>query len=174
MLPLDRLAAAGDEIIPMSAARELERTLRQVAEAAAEAVGLGIYDLVFKRSGPRWKLQVFLSRDDASVSLEDCERVSRQLSRELDVLDLIPHAYDLEVSSPGIDRPLRRAEHWASSVGERVRVKWRDADGKVHVDIARLAAFDDRASKARLDPDEGTSIDVPLDSVLQARIHVEW
>lgn len=145
--------------------------LRELARQVVEAEGLELYDLVFKRSGPRSKLQVFLNRPGGNVGLDDCERVSRQLSRELDVVDPIAHAYDLEVSSPGIERPLLQRWHWERALGERVNVRWRDEDGRTRSSVARLDSVDDTHAALR-DGDEITR--VAFDRVLAARIHVDW
>jgi ribosome maturation factor RimP len=108
---------------------------------------------------------------DRPVGLTDCERVSRQLSRELDVSDPIAHAYDLEVSSPGIERVLREAWHFERAVGESVAVRWRDESGRARTDIGVL----ERVDEVRLVLQSRESvITVDLDAVLSARIHVEW
>lgn len=156
----------------MAGKDQVEKTVYRLTEEIAHACGVSLYDVVFRRSGPRWKLQVFLARDGAQVSLEDCERVSRQLSRELDVHDPIPAPYDLEVSSPGIERPLRRAAHFDSVVGSRVRIKWRSSEGAASVAVGELTGFEDGV--ARLREADGTEHEVPLESVLNAKVHVEW
>ena len=102
------------------AADSIEVTVREIAHRAASAVGVGVYDVVFVQNGPRWVLTVYLDRPEG-VDLADCQAVSEQLGAELEVDDPIPHAYTLEVSSPGLDRPLRTPEHWKRAEGERVR-----------------------------------------------------
>lgn len=151
-----------------------ESDLRKIAERAATPFGLEVYELVYRRAGPRWKLQLFLSRSDGIVSLDDCERVSRQFSRELDATDPIPHGYDLEVSSPGLDRALSAGWHWERAVGEKVRVRWRDSDGKVRTEVLALREWNDEDSTATLVSDDGRFTVVALRDVLQARVHVEW
>ena len=158
----------------MGSTRDIEGTVRAIAERAAADAGVGLYDLVFRRMGPRWKLQIFLWRPDGPVSLEDCERVSRQVSRELDVEDPIPHGYDLEVSSPGLERPLRAPWHWKQTIGDRVRVRFRDDRGKARTTIAVLEAVDEAAGTVTLGSRDETAIVLPLDSILAARVHVEW
>ena len=151
---------------------KLEARLWAIAERVAAGEGVELYDLSFRRSGPRAKLQVFLSRPEGEIGIDDCERVSRQLSRELDVEDPIPQSYDLEVSSPGIERPLRLPWHWARAVGSAVHVKYRGADGKARTAVGALenAGGESVAVKAA----DGTLIEIPLSAVLAARIHVEW
>jgi ribosome maturation factor RimP len=145
--------------------------LGDLARRVVESVGLELYDVVFRRSGPQSKLLIFISRPSGSVSLDDCERVSRQLSRELDVIDPIAQPYDLEVSSPGMERPLRQHWHWERAVGERISVRWRGEDG---VSSSLVAVLDGVcATHATLRGSDGV-VEIPLDRVLSARIHVDW
>jgi ribosome maturation factor RimP len=96
--------------------------LRVLAESAAAARGLSLFDLEQRLSGRRWWFRVTLDREDGTVTLEDCEAVSRHLSALLDVEDVVPHAYDLEVSSPGVERPLRGLRDFERFKGQRARV----------------------------------------------------
>jgi ribosome maturation factor RimP len=96
--------------------------LRTLAESAAAANGLGLFDLETRLSGRRWWIRVTLDREDGPVTLADCESVSRHLSVLVDVEDVVPHAFDLEVSSPGVERPLRSLRDFARFRGQRARV----------------------------------------------------
>ncbi len=97
-------------------------TLRNLAEATARSYGLELFDLDYRLSGRRWWIRVTLDREDGNVGITDCENVSRHLSVQLDVEDLIPHAYDLEVSSPGVERPLREIRHFQRFEGQPARI----------------------------------------------------
>ena len=100
--------------------------VEQVAEVAARVAGthgLEIFDVQFRREASGMVLRVRLDRPgpaasaDECVSVDDCARVSRDLSAVLDVEELIPTAYTLEVSSPGLDRPLRHADDYRRFAG---------------------------------------------------------
>ena len=158
----------------LSSTQAVEQEIREIAERAAAAAGVAVYDVVYRRTGPRWKVQIFLWREGAPVSLEDCEKVSRQVSRELDVEDPIPHRYDLEVSSPGLERPLRAAWHWSRAVGEKVRVRFRDESGRARTTIAVLESVDEDAEAITLAGPQDEPFALSLGSILAARIHVEW
>jgi ribosome maturation factor RimP len=98
--------------------------IRQTVEPAIQGAGYDLVELEFKREPGGWVVRVYIDRTDGTlVSIEDCERVSRELSPVLDVADVIPQAYSLEVSSPGLDRPLRTPEHFRRFVGERAKIK---------------------------------------------------
>lgn len=83
---------------------------------------LELFDVQFRREGHGWVLRVFVDADEG-VSLEHCSKVSRELSYYLDVEDLVDHAYQLEVSSPGLERPLRSVADFSRFTGELARVK---------------------------------------------------
>ncbi len=85
-------------------------------------MGLELFDIQFRREGHGWILRVFIDSVNG-VELEHCSKVSRELSYYLDVEDLIDHAYNLEVSSPGLERPLRSIEDFCRYVGKNARVK---------------------------------------------------
>ncbi len=99
-----------------------EEILRVLTPILA-SLGLSLWDLEFKKEGPKWLLRVYIDREAGGVTLNDCEAVSRDLGTVLDVEDLIDHAYVLEVSSPGLDRTLTRPEHYQKCIGRAIRVK---------------------------------------------------
>jgi ribosome maturation factor RimP len=108
----------------------MDATLAQIwelAAAIAETDGKEIVDIEFHPEGSRSGrvLRVYIDKP-GGTSLEELTQVSRQLSEQLDTLDLIESAYTLEVSSPGINRPLRRPEHFTPFIGKRIRVRTRD------------------------------------------------
>jgi len=83
--------------------------------------GLELVDVEFKSSGRRWLLRVFIDKRGCVV-LSDCENISRELSSILDVEDFIKHPYVLEVSSPGLTRPLKTRQDFVRSIGRMCRI----------------------------------------------------
>jgi ribosome maturation factor RimP len=94
----------------------------EVAEPLVEDEGLEIVDIEYRREPRGMILRLFVDRE-GGVSLDDLTRVSRQLGDLLDAHDVVPGAYTLEMSSPGINRRLRRPDHFSRYVGKKVRVK---------------------------------------------------
>ena len=111
----------------MLADSQLEQ-IRQYAQEVAEREGCLLYDLEFL-DGPARSLRVYIDKAPGGVVLEDCANVSRGLNLRLDVEDVIPGGrYDLEVSSPGLDRKLTQLWHFERAVGQTVRLKYWDAE----------------------------------------------
>jgi ribosome maturation factor RimP len=104
----------------------------ELAAPLAEGEGMEIVDVEFRPEGSRGGrvLRLYLDKD-GGLSVDDLTRVSRRLSELLDAEDAVEGAYTLEVSSPGINRPLKKPEHFARFVGKRIRVRTRDMiDGR--------------------------------------------
>ena len=106
--------------------------LIEVVEPAVNAAGYDLVDLEFRREPHAFVLRVFIDLLEAEgevaggVSVADCERASRTISAALDVADPISTRYALEVSSPGLDRPLRRERDFRKFAGRRARIKLHD------------------------------------------------
>lgn len=108
------LHGAGDDL-----SAHVERLARRAAESAQ--VELAWIEIKGPRTGKR--VRVFIERTDDAVGLNDCERVNEKLSALLDVEDPLPGSYTLEVSTPGLDRPLHSIEECRRFLGQRVRIR---------------------------------------------------
>jgi ribosome maturation factor RimP len=100
--------------------------LWSLAEPYVRDAGFDLIEVQFGREPGGWILRLFIDcphGTDGTVGHQDCERVSRDVSAALDVADCILHAYQLEVSSPGLDRPLRRERDFARFVGRSARLR---------------------------------------------------
>lgn len=86
-----------------------------------EEYGLELVDVEFKSSGKRWLLRVFIDKE-GGVVLSDCENISKELSSILDVEDFISHPYVLEVSSPGLTRPLKTRQDFIKAKGKKCKI----------------------------------------------------
>lgn len=98
-----------------------KQKLMELIEPAVEAMGYELIDLEFRATG-RGLLRVYIDRGDG-IGLDDCARVSHEISALLDVADPIPGQYLLEVSSPGDDRILRKPQHFTDFAGHRVKIE---------------------------------------------------
>ena len=145
----------------------LERKLTQMLEPVVESLG---YELVLLEYVPQrggGLVRLFID-SLGGITLKDCERVSREVSGTLDVEDPIPQGYRLEVSSPGMDRPLVKPEHFERFVGSEVAIRLTAprAGGRRRYS-GRLLGYADRAVSVQTD--EG-KVDFALDEIERAHL----
>ena len=115
------------------AKKKITELIEEISAQFLAANGLELYNSEFVKEGRDWFLRVYIDKVDSNiyVSTDDCEKVSRFLSEELDRLDPIPQNYYLEVSSPGMDRVLLRDKDFARFAGEIVDVNlYKAMDGR--------------------------------------------
>jgi ribosome maturation factor RimP len=151
---------------------------RELATQVASTHGLQIFDVQFRREGSGLVLRVQLDRPgpsataDDSVSVEDCAKVSRDLSAVLDVEDVIASQYTLEVSSPGLDRPLRHADDYERFTGRRAKLVMREAVDGQKFWKGILSGVD--GGDVLIDSDDGRRHRVPLAVITRANLEVEF
>ncbi len=103
----------------------------KIARTIVEDRGLILEDIEFVKEGNNWFLRVFVDNDDEVIGLDKCEEISKKISDELDRIDPIEQSYILEVSSPGLERPLKSLSHYDRFVGKFVKLKtFAPYDGK--------------------------------------------
>jgi len=155
----------------------MESTTAQIwslTEPIAKELGLEVLEIELAGDAGRRLLRIYLdSPDEArSVSIADCETVSRQLGDVLEAHETVAGRYMLEVSSPGVNRPLRKREHFERVVGGRIRAKVRAADGTKRTLLGRLKAVD--GDVAEIETDEGVVERFSLDQVQRANFEFEF
>ena len=147
----------------------IDEKVREIATRICEESGLELFDIEF-RSDERSGLLRILIDSENGVSIGDCTKVSREISTQLDVSDLIRSRYRLEVGSPGLDRPLRNLEDAARAVGKRVKVKAQPIDNQKKF-IGILQAVEDQSLVIE---DQGKRFMVPWSKVRKAKIVYEF
>ena len=180
--------------------------LWNIVEPVCGASDYELLDLVLSQSPTGWVLRVFIDHDataashastvgdadieeathqepppapvpdGSAISFADSEDISRELSAILDVEDPISHPYNLEVSSPGLDRPLRKPEHFRRYLGQVAKVSLHDGiDGRRNFKGTLLALTDSegRSEKIAIDVD-GTEYQLPFNDIKTARLVPDW
>lgn len=109
----------------------IEERVEKLLQPTIEKIGYDLYDIEYAKEGKNYFLRVFIDRPEG-IDLEDCERVSNEINGLLDEADYIKEQYFLEVSSPGIERILKKDKHLAQNKGKEIQVKLfqKDAKGK--------------------------------------------
>ncbi|HSB34375.1 MAG TPA: ribosome maturation factor RimP [Nitrospirota bacterium] len=146
--------------------------IRGILEPILASRGLSLWDMEFQKHGPSWLLRIYIDREGTGVTLDDCETVSRDLGAALDVEDMIPHAYTLEVSSPGLDRRLSKPEHFARFTGSAVKVKTYQLLNGQKVFEGRLLGLSGDRVKVELQP--GFVVEIPIGDIAKASLDVEF
>lgn len=145
---------------------EVSQSIQDLIGPVVEAMGLDLVRIAFM-GGDRQILQVMAERPDGSMSVEDCSRLSRELSALLDVEDPISGNYTLEVSSPGIDRPLTRPVDFTRYAGFEAKVETSMAINGQKRFRGRLEGLE--GDMVRMIAREG-AIEIPLNCILKAKL----
>lgn len=145
--------------------------LGSLVDSVVNGLGYEVVDVEFRPHPKNGLLRVYIDKPGGIV-LDDCEAVSRQLSAMLDVEDPIPGHYRLEVSSPGLDRPLRKAEDFARFAGEMVKIRMSmpNADGQRNF-AGKLLGMKDQDVMIEVD---GEVCHLPLGGIERARIDPQF
>ena len=152
--------------------------IREIAVRVAGTYGLLVDDVVMRRERGNDVLRVVLDRPgpgatpEDSVSITDCERVSQELSTILDVEDLLPDSYTLEVSSPGLDRPLRDARDYMRFAGRLAKLVTREPVNRQTAFAGRLRGMD--GEDVLFENEGGKVVRLPLALISRARLEVEF
>jgi ribosome maturation factor RimP len=155
----------------------MESTTAQIwslVEPVAAELGLEVLEIELGGGTSNRLLRIYLDSRDANgaVSISDCAKVSRRVGDVLDAHDTVAEHYMLEVSSPGVNRPLRKREHFERVVGGRIRVKLASPGGKKRSLLGRLAAMD--GDVAKIETEEGNTERFALEEVQQANFEFEF
>ena len=152
--------------------------IRAIAERVARSHGLEVWDIVSRREPHGPVVRVFIDRPgpaatpEESVSIEDCAEVSREIGTILDVEDPLPFTYTLEVSSPGLDRPLRGADDYRRFAGRLAKIVMREkVDGQGFF-RGKLAGLD--GSDVLIEAEDRRTHRVPVAVITRANLEVEF
>ncbi len=143
-----------------------------LAEPVVVTAGLELVDVQYRPEGGRAVLRLLIDRPSGGVTIDELARVSRELGHVLDAYDAVPGRYQLECSSPGVNRPLLKPDHFRRAIGQRVSVRMRTArDGRRQFRGVLVAAADDAVTVD--DPDAGRAV-LPLVDVERANVEFDF
>ncbi|GAW94307.1 ribosome maturation factor RimP [Calderihabitans maritimus] len=133
-------------------------------------MGYELVDIQYGREGSKWILRIFIDHPEG-IGLDDCEMVSRQVEKRLDEEDPIPHSYVLEVSSPGIERPLKLPHDYERFKGRLATIKtYGPVDGRRKFTGTLQGLKDDQV----IITENGKNISIPLEMVSRAHLTIEF
>ena len=148
--------------------------IREAVSPILWTMGLELIEVVCVGQGPRSVVRVFIDKA-GGVTLDDCERAHIAIGPALDVADPFPHAYTLEVSSPGLDRPFKRIQDYQRAVGKLVSIRLKDAlAGQWRVVGTLVDVEDETLTLSVNQPSTFGTMTLNVDQIAEARLFVKW
>jgi len=144
--------------------------IHKMLEPGVQALGFELVDVEYAAVNGRNVLRVYID-NPAGITVDDCARVSRQVSAVLDVEDPIPEGYTLEVSSPGLDRPLVKRADFVRFAGQEVKVRMRDAVSARRNFKGTLVGVEGDAIVVTVDQER---FSLPIARIERARLVPQW
>ncbi len=150
---------------------EKSRKIHELANSVASDYGLEVVDIELAGNPRRPVLRVFVDKDQG-ITLDECETFSRALSALLDVEDPIQGAYVLEVSSPGLDRPLKEKKDFLKSIGKKARIVTKEHINNRTFFIGMITDVGDNQVTILID--DKTAVDIPFVQIVRAKLEIEF
>ena len=142
----------------------------ELVEPALEGMGYELVEVEYLCERGRWVLRLYIDQEKG-ITVDDCAAVSREMGDVLDSRDLIPHGYVLEVSSPGLNRPLRKEKDFEKRIGQKIRVRMATPVQGRRNFVGTLTGF--RDGTLSLDVDR-QSFSLPVSEVEKAHLIYEF
>lgn len=150
---------------------KIELKIEELVKDTIEQLGYKLYDVEYVKEGKDYYLRIYIDSQDG-IDLDDCEKVSNGINDILDKADYIKEAYFLEVSSPGIERVLRKDEHFQNEIGNKVQIKLfkKDEKGKKSY-IGILKAYNKNYITLKIEQEEE---EIKRSDVAQVKTIYDW
>lgn len=149
---------------------KIEEKVEQLVKDPIEKLGYSLYDVEYVKEGPEYYLRIYIDKE-SGIDLNDCEKVSNEINEILDKADYIKEQYYLEVSSPGIERKLRKDKHLEQNISKNVEIKLfkKDNNGKKEY-TGKLKAFNQEEIIIETDKE----ITIERKNIAQLKTIYEW
>ncbi|MBS5721427.1 MAG: ribosome maturation factor RimP [Clostridium sp.] len=149
---------------------KIEEKVEQLVKDPIEKLGYSLYDVEYVKEGPEYYLRIYIDKE-SGIDLNDCEKVSNEINEILDKADYIKEQYYLEVSSPGIERRLRKDKHLEQNISKNVEIKLfkKDNNGKKEY-TGKLKAFNQEEIIIETDKE----IAIERKNIAQIKTIYEW
>ena len=147
--------------------------IKDIIKSVVNSCDLELDNIEYITHGKRWILRIYIDRE-GGVTLDDCTKVSARLSLILDAEDAIPHAYLLEVSSPGLDRLLKRMEDFVKYKGRLIKINTKIPFNKMTSFRGRIISAEMEAAKITIETEDNNKIEILFSDIAKARLEVEF
>jgi ribosome maturation factor RimP len=156
--------------------KDLGKQVQLIAEPIARALNLELLEVICQRRGAGSAIRIILDKE-GGVGIRDCEQFHQSLSRALAIADPVPYEFGLEVSSPGVDRPLKNVQDYQRVVGKLLKMKIQDPGGELQQVVGRLACITEvgltltvQVGKQR----KMNEVEILWDSIIEGKQEVEF
>ncbi len=155
-------------------ANKIAQQTEELVQPILDELSLELVDIVYEKEGPNWFLRVYIDKD-GGVDIEECGQVSEMLSTKLDEADPISEAYFLEVSSPGVERPLKTETDFEKYIGKHVYVKLYEPISGEKEFTGDLVDFKNGSATIRYkDKTKQKEVEIPFAKIAKARLAVTF
>ncbi len=146
--------------------------VKEILKPILEEGGFELVDVEFVREPSGWVLRVYADRPEGGITISDCQWISERLSVLLDVEDLIHHSYNLEVSSPGLNRPLKTKRDFEKKVGSIVKVKTDEPIDNQRNFKGEVVAVTEKGVVIH-DVSRNADVEIPFENIKTARVDID-
>lgn len=144
--------------------------VKEIVDPILSNEGMELVDIEYRRESRGWVLRLFIDKE-GGINLENCAHISEELGRNLDVEDFIPNSYVLEVSSPGLDRPLKKEKDFIKYLQQRIKVRTFDPIEQRRNFRGKLL----RVFEGQIELEVGNRvIQIPLSNVAKANLEIDF
>ena len=150
--------------------RSVSQAILLLVEPALKDEGLGLVDVEYKKEGNRWFLRIFIDKP-TGVTLDDCQRASRLIEDLIEVESLIEREFVLEVSSPGLDRPLKKEQDFLRNKNRRIRLT---TFSPIHNRKNFLGVVRNLINGSLELESEGELLEIPLQAIAKAKLEIDY
>ena len=151
---------------------KIEEKVEELLKETIEKLGYNLYDVEYVKEGPSHYLRVYID-NEKGIDLNDCEKVSNAIDEMLDEANIIKDQYYLEVSSPGVERILRKDKHLQENIGNQIEIKLFKKDKQGNKDyIGDLLKFDQEAISIKTSEED--EIQVERKNIAQIKTVYNW
>jgi ribosome maturation factor RimP len=155
----------------MSNRRKIVDIVTKIAKTITDANGFELVEVEYLKEGSNWYLRVYIDKQ-GGISIDDCQLVSEEVGKKIDEIDPITKAYYLEVSSPGLDRPLKTERDFEKYSGEKVVVKLRKEEYGAKKHIGKLIGLIDK--QITIESIENGNLQFEKENVLSVKRLIEF
>ncbi len=153
------------------AKKKIEEIVEELALPIINKYQFELVDIEFKKEGPNWYLRLYIDKP-GGITINDCELVSENLSDLLDEVDPIEQSYILEISSPGLNRPLKKIEDYERFKGHKVEIKlFAPYNGRKNFTGKLNGLINDKVS---IEDENNKTIEIPFNTIASVRLYVEF